>query len=146
MNDEHFMRIAIEESKKGDWPYGAIIVKDGVIIAKAHNTTYQDQDITAHAEVNVIRKALKTISGLSLKGYTLYTSSESCPMCSGAEIWSGISRIVYGASIQQLVEVGQPQITLSSATLIKSWPVDIELQGGVLSQEALNIVKQHWAH
>ena len=143
MNDEYFMHIAIEESKKGDWPYGAILVKDGIVLAKAFNTVNRDQDTTAHAEVNVIRKALKKIPGLSLQGYTLYSSSESCPMCSSAEIWSAVSRVVYGASIQQLIEIGQPQISISSATVIRSGFVDIELQGGILAKEALNVVKNH---
>ena len=143
MNDEYFMRIAIEESKKGDWPYGAILVENGTILVKAFNTVNRDQDTTAHAEVNVIRKALKKIPGISLKGYTLYSSSESCPMCCSAEIWSGISRVVYGASIQQLIDIGQPQINISSATVIGSGFIDIELQGGILAKEALNAIKNH---
>lgn len=58
MNDNDFMRMAIKESKKGDSPYGAILVKGGVVIAKAFNTVDSEHDITAHAEINVIRKAV----------------------------------------------------------------------------------------
>ena len=141
MTDEDFMRIAIDESKKGDWPYGAVIVKDGVIVAKGFNTTNRDRDTTGHAEVNVIRAAIKAVPDLSLKGCTLYSSSESCPMCTGAEIWAGLSRIVYGASIQQLIDLGQPQINTSSAALIKTAFIDIELTGGVLAAEALEVVR-----
>ena len=65
MDDAEFMRIAIEESKNGDWPYGAVIVKDGAIVVKAFNTTTRDRDTTAHAEVNVIGAALRTIPELS---------------------------------------------------------------------------------
>lgn len=142
MTDEEFMQIAIDESKKGDWPYGAVIVKDGVIIARGFNTTARDRDTTAHAEVNAIRAALKAIPESKLNGYTLYSSSESCPMCTGAEIWAGVSRIVYGASIQQLIDSGQPQINTSSAALIKTatFNNNIELKGGVLAAEALRIV------
>ena len=143
MNDEEFMRIAIEESKKGDWPYGAVVVKDGVIVAKGFNTANRDRDTTAHAEVNVIRAAIKAVPNLSLKGHTLYSSSESCPMCTGAEIWAGISRVVFGASIQQLIGVGQPQINTSSAALTKTAFINIELTGGVLAAEALKVV-QDW--
>ena len=141
MNDTDFMRIAIEESKKGDWPYGAVIVKDGAIVVKGFNTTTRDRDTTAHAEVNVIRAALRAIPELSLKGYTLYTSSESCPMCTGAEIWAGVSRVVFGASIQQLIDVGQPQINTSSAAIIKTAFITVELTGGVLAAEALKVVR-----
>ena len=132
IDDTEFMRIAIELSRKGDWPYGAVIVKDGVIIGKGFNTTTRDRDSTAHAEVNVIRAALRTIPDLSLKGCTLYTSSESCPMCTGAEIWAGISRVVFGASIQQLIDVGQPQINTSSAAIINTAFVKVELTGGLV--------------
>lgn len=134
------MRAAIEEAKKGDWPYGAVLVKDGKIIAQAFNTTGQDRDSTAHAEINVIRRALKTVPELSLRGYTLYTSGESCPMCTGAEIWAGISRIVYGASIRQLIEAGQPQIETNSETIIKTGFSDIDVKGGVLADEVLKVI------
>ena len=109
MNDEDYMKLAIEESAKGNWPYGAVIVKNDKVIAKAHNTTREDLDTTAHAEVNAIRIAVKAIDNPSLSGCTLYTSSESCPMCTGAEIWANISRVVYGASIAQLIVADQRQ-------------------------------------
>jgi tRNA(adenine34) deaminase len=141
MNDTEFMQIAIEESKNGDWPYGAVIVKDGAIVAKGFNTATRDRDPTAHAEVNVIRAALKAIPDLSLKGYTLYTSSESCPMCTGAIVWAGVSRVVFGASIQQLIDVGQPQINTSCGALIKTAFINVELTGGVLAAEALKVVR-----
>ena len=141
MNDTEIMRIAIEESKKGDWPYGAVIVKDGAIIARGFNTATRDRDPTAHAEVNVIRGALRSIPESSLDGYTLYTSSESCPMCTGAIIWAGVSRVVFGASIQELIEAGQPQINTSCEALIKTAFLSVELTGGVLADEALKVVR-----
>ncbi len=141
MNDTEFMQLAIEESKNGDWPYGAVIVKDGAIVVKGFNTATRDRDPTAHAEVNVIRAALKVIPDLSLKGYTLYTSSESCPMCTGAIVWAGVSRVVFGASIQQLIDVGQPQINTSCGALINTAFINVELTGGVLADEALKVVR-----
>jgi tRNA(adenine34) deaminase len=141
MNDIDFMQIAIEESKRGDWPYGAVIIKDGAIVVKGFNTTTRDRDTTAHAEVNVIRAALKAIPDLSLQGHTLYTSSESCPMCTGAFIWAGISRVVFGASIEQLIAVGQPQIDMSSQAIIRTAFKSVELTGGVLAAEALKVVR-----
>ena len=141
MDDAEFMRIAIEESKKGDWPYGAVIVKDGVIVVRGFNTTTRDRDPTADAEINVIRAAFRTVPGHSLNGCTLYTSSESCPMCTGAFIWAGVSRVVFGASIPQLIEAGQPQIDTSSEALIRTAFRKVELTGGVLAAEALEIVR-----
>ena len=144
MTDIEFMQIAIEESKKGDWPYGAVIVKDGAIVVKGFNTTTRDRDTTAHAEVNVIRAAIKSVPELSLRGYTLYTSGEPCPMCTGAIIWAGVSRVVFGASIQQLMKVGQPQIDTSSEALIRTAFINVELTGGVLAEEALEVVR-NWS-
>ena len=137
MSDENYMRLAIEESRKGDWPYGAVLVKDDEIIATAFNTCRQDQDPSAHAEINVIRKAAKILPGGSFEGCTLYSSSESCPMCTGAEIWAGISRVVYGASIQQLIEIGQSQINTPSQIIIDSGFVTFPSEGGLLAEEAL---------
>jgi tRNA(adenine34) deaminase len=88
MTDPEFMRIAIEESKSGDWPYGAVLVKDGAIVVSGYNTATRDRDPTAHAEVNVIRAALRSIPESSLNEFTLYTSSEPCTMCTGAIIWA----------------------------------------------------------
>ena len=113
MNDEYYMEIAIEESKKGDWPYGAVVVKDDKIVSQAHNTSRKDTDSTAHAEVNAIRMAERAIGNMSLEGCTLYTSSEPCPMCTAAEIWASVKRVVYGASIAQLIAAGQEQINTS---------------------------------
>ena len=141
MDDTDYMRIAIEESGKGDWPYGAVIVKEGAILVKGFNTTTRDRDPTAHAEVNVIRAAFRTIPGLSLTGCTLYTSSESCPMCTGAFLWAGVSRVVFGASIRQLIDAGQPQIDTSSQSIIRTALCEVELTGGVLAEEALEVVR-----
>ena len=139
--DEHFMRVAIEQSKLGNYPYGAVLVKDNELKFKAHNTG--NDDPTAHAEINLIREATKALGTASLRGYTLYTSSESCPMCAAAEIWAGVSRVVYGASIQQLIEVGQSQIEISSSTVNQAGFIHYELTGGVLAEEALAVVAKN---
>lgn len=141
--DEHFMKIAIEESKKGDGPYGAVIVKNGKIIAQAHNTGKRDTDSTAHAEVNAIRMAEKALGTTKLTGCTLYSSAESCPMCTAAEIWAKLDRVVFGCSIEQLVEVGQNQIDLKAQTIIDKGFHQIELVGGILAAAAIEVVKNH---
>lgn len=143
MNDEYFMKLAIEESRQGDAPYGAVLVKDGQIIAKGPNIGKRTNDSTAHAEINVIRMAQKQLKTTSLQGCTLYSSSESCPMCTGAEIWAGISRVVYGATIEQLIAAGQHQINTSSKALADTSFRQIEITGGVLADEALAVV-QNW--
>jgi tRNA(adenine34) deaminase len=113
MNNEYFMRVALESAKKGDSPYGAVIVKDGEIVAIAHNTVRSDNDPSAHAEINAIRTLTAKIKNPSLEGYIIYTTGEPCPMCATACVWAGISEIVYGASIPDLVEIKQSQIDIA---------------------------------
>ena len=119
MTEEYYMGLAIEAARRGDAPYGAVLVKDHHIIAQGFNTVRSDHDVTAHAEVNVIREALAHLPARSLEGYTLYTTGEPCAMCTGAAIWARVSRIVYGASVEQLAEVGQNQIALSSEAIMR---------------------------
>jgi len=97
--DKKFMREAIrlsEESvKNGGGPFGAVIVKDGEIIAGLSNSVRPDNDPTAHAEVNTIRQACKKLGTFDLSGCVIYTSCEPCPMCLGAIYWAHLDRIYY---------------------------------------------------
>lgn len=102
MQKEQFMEEAIGMSEKsvksGGGPFGAVIVKDGEIIAKASNSVTLTNDPTAHAEINAIRAACCNLKTFSLAGCELYTSCEPCPMCLGAAYWAGISKIYFGNS------------------------------------------------
>lgn len=95
--DREFMQKAIDKSlesiKKGGGPFGAVIVKDGKIIAEESNSVVPGHDPTAHAEVNAIRKACQVLGTHILKGCTIYTSCEPCPMCLGAIYWSRLDKI-----------------------------------------------------
>lgn len=99
--DSVFMDAAFEEAKKtfetDDVPVGAVVVKNGEVIASAHNTREYFKDATAHAEINVIRQACDILRTWRLEDCTLYVTLEPCPMCMGAAINSRISRIVFGA-------------------------------------------------
>jgi tRNA(Arg) A34 adenosine deaminase TadA len=98
--DKQYMREAIrlanESVERGGGPFGAIIVKDGEVIAGSSNSVTIDNDPTAHAEVNTIRQACRRLGTFDLSGATIYTSCEPCPMCLGAIYWARISRIFYG--------------------------------------------------
>jgi tRNA(Arg) A34 adenosine deaminase TadA len=98
--DRAFMREAIrlanESVKKGGGPFGAVIVKDGQIVAGGSNRVTIDVDPTAHAEVNTIREACRRLQTFDLSGCVIYTSCEPCPMCLGAIYWAHIDRIYYG--------------------------------------------------
>ena len=97
--DIRFMREAIrladESVARGGGPFGAVVVKDGRILAGASNSVTIDNDPTAHAEVNAIRQACRELGTFDLKGSVIYASCEPCPMCLGAIYWAGIERIYY---------------------------------------------------
>jgi len=101
--DLAFMRLAIEEMKKAGLiektggPFGAVIVLDGTVIARAGNRVIQDNDPTAHAEINAIRLACRQLGSFDLTGAVLYSSSKCCPMCYSAAYWARISQIFYAA-------------------------------------------------
>ena len=99
--DRRFMRLAIEEARKaealGEVPIGAVIVKDGEVIARAHNLRETSQNAVTHAELSAIQDACKEIGSWRLEETTLYVTLEPCPMCSGAILQSRIPRVVYGA-------------------------------------------------
>ncbi|MBD1920474.1 nucleoside deaminase [Microcoleus sp. FACHB-831] len=141
MQPEDFMKVAIAEAKLGDAPYGAVIVKDNKIVAQAHNTVKTDSDPTAHAEVNVIRSLTKKLKNPSLEGYTLYASCEPCPMCTAVCIWAGISEIIIGASIKELIEAGVSQIDIASEEIIDKGFKKIKITKGLLKEESLQLFK-----
>ncbi len=98
---EEMMRLALEEAEQafqeGEIPVGAVIVKDGSVIARAHNLREQTNDPTAHAEVLAIRRASEALHSRRLAGCTLYVTLEPCPMCAGAMIMAGLERCYFGA-------------------------------------------------
>lgn len=110
MTNKDLMRKAIELSieniKNGGGPFGAVIAKEGEIIATGTNRVTADHDPTAHAEVNAIRKACQKLNTFDLSGCTIYTSCEPCPMCLAAIYWAHIDRIYYGNNKKDAADIG----------------------------------------
>ena len=100
-NDRYLLKQAIKLAgkgiRKGGGPFGAIIVKQGKIIARANNRVVLSHDPTAHAEILAIRKASKVLNTHDLSECVLYASCEPCPMCLGAVYWAGIRKVVYAS-------------------------------------------------
>ena len=90
------IRLADESVKNGGGPFGAVIVKDGEIVAGSSNSVTIDNDPTAHAEVNTIRKACQKLGTFDLSDCVIYTSCEPCPMCLGAIYWAHLRCVYYG--------------------------------------------------
>ena len=108
--NENFMRRAIELSifnvEKGGGPFGAVIVKDNNIVAEGANSVVSNNDPTAHAEMNVIRKAAEILGTFNLSGCDIYTSCEPCPMCFGAIYWAHFDNLYYGNTRAEAKEIG----------------------------------------
>jgi tRNA(Arg) A34 adenosine deaminase TadA len=102
------MQLAIKEAiktrQKGDYAIGAVIVKDGKILAKAGNRIKLDIDPTQHAEIVAIRKASKLLGTRHLEGCILYTTHEPCPMCASAIIWAKMKGVVFGSNIADMYD------------------------------------------
>ena len=109
MEHKDFMRraiaLAVENVAKGGGPFGAVIVKEGVVVATGVNRVTANNDPTAHAEVNAIREACTKLGTFDLSGCVLYTSCEPCPMCLGAIYWAHLDKIYYGANQHDAAEV-----------------------------------------
>jgi tRNA(Arg) A34 adenosine deaminase TadA len=107
--DKEFMREAIrladESVKRGGGPFGAVIVKDGEIVAGSANSVTLDNDPTAHAEVNTIRKACQKLVTFDLSDCIIYTSCEPCPMCLGAIYWARIKKVFYGNTKKDAADI-----------------------------------------
>lgn len=108
--NENFMREAIrlsdENVDNGGGPFGAVIVKDGQIIARGANRVTSSNDPTAHAEVTAIREASRAMNTFNLKGCEIYTSCEPCPMCLAAIYWARIDKIYYGNTKMDAKSIG----------------------------------------
>jgi tRNA(Arg) A34 adenosine deaminase TadA len=140
-DDVRFMRLAIDEAAKADFPFGAVIVKDGEVLARGHNRTHAERDPTAHGEMVAIRAFLAQHGPEALKGATLYTSGEPCCMCMGAIVWCGIERVVFAASISELAaKIGQIMLTAEDVAA-KTPFASIDVTGGVLADDAIRLFK-----
>lgn len=110
LSHEQLMRKAVELSienvKNGGGPFGAVITKDGKIVATGVNRVTANCDPTAHAEVTAIRNAAKALGTFDLSGCTIYTSCEPCPMCFGAIYWAHLDKMYYGNNKNDAAEIG----------------------------------------
>lgn len=141
MNDMDYMGLALDEAKKayaiGEVPIGAVIVKDGEVIAAAHNLRETGHDATAHAEVMAIRQACEKIGHWRLTGATLYVTIEPCPMCAGALVMSRVARLVYGAADYKAGAVE----SLFNITNHSGLNHRIEVTAGVREEECRSLMK-----
>ena len=142
---QKFMMLAIEKAKqaieKGQTPFGACIVKDEQVISCEHNTVWSTTDITAHAEINAIRKACTKLDTVDLSGCVIYSTCEPCPMCFAACHWARISKIVFGARIKDAKEAGFSELALPNEEMKRLGKSSVEIVADFLSKESIELFK-----
>lgn len=135
------MKKAMEQARKaeqiGEVPIGAVIVKDGVILARGYNKRELKQDATCHAEITAIQKACKKLGNWRLVGCTLYVTLEPCAMCAGAIINARISRLIFGAFDPNSGACGSAMNVMEKPTLNHQ----VSVTGGILEEDASLLIK-----
>ena len=138
--------IARRARAHGNRPFGAMLVAaNGAILAAAENTQVTDEQVFAHAEMNLLQRAVKDFTPDVLAAATLYTNAEPCAMCAGALFWSGVSRLVFGLSGDRLHEMSglSPQMLVASArdVLVRARR-QVEIIGPIFEAEAEAIFRE----
>ena len=140
-DDEKWMSLAIKQAikanKEGEVPIGAVLVKDGLLIAEAHNQSITKNDATAHAEIQLLRAAGKQLQNYRLTGTNLYVTLEPCAMCFGAMMHARIERIFYGAYDPKTGVCGSCE-DLRDANCFMH---EINITGGVLENECSQLLQ-----
>ena len=141
--DENFIDIAIEISRKAQYPYGAIVVKNGEIIGRSDDKTLIETSMYSHAELEAIESASenRNLYG-DLKGATLYVSCEPCMMCMGAILYEEFARIVYAATLQDSNDNYCPEMITDIDVLAKYANSKIEIVKELHRDKAVEILKE----
>ncbi|MPM12880.1 tRNA-specific adenosine deaminase [bioreactor metagenome] len=138
MELEKYMKIAIGEAeaslREGNNGFGTVIVKDGKLIASAHDKEDTESDPTSHAEINAIREASRKL-GQKLSGCILISTHEPCPMCASTIVWAGITEVAYGYSIEEAIAQGRKRMDLPCVEIFSKANNAIQIYDGVLKNE-----------
>lgn len=141
--DEELMRRAVEAAREGidegQTPFGACVARDGSPVAVEHNVVWATTDITAHAEIQALRRACRELDSVDLSGCTMYTTCEPCPMCLAACHWARLDRVVYGARIEDAAAAGFRELSLSAREMTERGGSPLEVEGGVLREACVEL-------
>ncbi|MFY9479674.1 MAG: nucleoside deaminase [Aquabacterium sp.] len=145
-DDSAHMQAAIQASRQavalGNMPFGATVVKDGRRLQVSRNEQVTSGDCMAHAEVVAVRDAVRVHGREALRGATVYASGEPCAMCCGAMFWAGITRVVYAATLDDIIEsLGDPTLTMTSKQLLATASPTVRVQGPLLREPAARVLQ-----
>lgn len=148
----HLLRaiaVSADARAHGNHPFGAILVSaEGDVLLEAENTVVTENDVTGHAETNLVRAAARELPADVLAASTLYASCEPCAMCTGALFWAGIGRLVYGLSGRAFIELagpGGPALDQPSRAVLAGGTREVVVTGPLLEDEAAVPHRGFWA-
>jgi tRNA(Arg) A34 adenosine deaminase TadA len=153
VDERHLLRaieLARRSREKGNHPFGSLLVdSSGDVVLEAQNTVVTGHDVTGHAELNLVRAASLEFDVEVLRRSTLYTSTEPCAMCSSAIYWSGIARVVYALSSEQLMGIVQDDsgswtLALSCREVFARGGRNIEVSGPHVTEQATRVHEGFW--
>lgn len=139
------MRRAVEAARRGirrgQTPFGACVVQDGRVVAAEHNVVWGTTDVTAHAEIQALRRACRELDTVDLSGCEIYTTCEPCPMCFAACHWARLDRIVFGARIEDAREAGFSELEIPAEEMKHRGGSPVELRGGVEREACVDLFR-----
>lgn len=145
---DSFIRRAIEIAdgavRHGNHPFGALLVRNGQIVLEAENTVNTEHDVTTHAELNLVRLAVRQCEPPFLADCTLYASTEPCAMCSGAIYWAGIGTVVFACSAQRLAHFAGDHLSVPCRSVFAMGVRETTLIGPILESEAEQAHASYW--
>ncbi len=139
VNEDHMklaLDLAVASKSRGEFPFGAVIVQDGKVVAAAENGEHRKGDVTAHAELMALSEASWKLARRDLSDCIIYSSAEPCPMCSAAIFQSNIPRVAFGLYRDDLPHLFRRR-KIRIAQLAEDWDYQPEVVGGILREEAV---------
>lgn len=136
--------LARQSVNRGNHPFGALLVHRGRVILEAENRVMEGGDVTAHAELELVRLASTSLPAKTLENCTLYTSTEPCPMCAGAIFWSGIGHIVYSVPASTLLNHTGYGMPFSCQSLYQEATRKLKVEGPILEAEGMQLHENFW--
>ena len=152
--DTHYLELSIKQAEQarinGNHPFGAVLVDHhGELLLAAENSVITHKDVTAHAEINLVRAATRSFSAGQLANCSLYASAEPCPMCASAIVWANIRRVVFGLGMSELYKIfgdtgDAPTLKMESRKLFEAAPWPVSVLGPMMEERALEPHRNFW--
>lgn len=139
------LAVAASAVEKGNHPFGAVLMVDGVVVLEAENSVVSESDATRHAELNLVALACKKLSEQERAKATLVTSTEPCAMCAGAIYWGGIRNVVFGCSHKTLEKHAGESLLMPCTAVFEAGVDKVAVQGPLLEDEAEKLHDGFWS-